>query len=557
MKPRLAEFEPVRLLVRTSRADDPVASLLRFLERTGRFHVDVAPSLRPDPHQVVLAIGGRPPDDEEVEPLERHLRAGGGLVVAGPALAAWSRSARFAELAGWSPGELSPATELRLQPAPGGPISDRIDPELRLHDRIFLGEPPPQEAVPLLSVPWHYGERVAVFSQPVGAGRCLFFGLGNEPESWGDPTLHRLLYRSLRLAAGLNPAPPVGVGLYGFGAIGREHAQSATAVEGLELRGVCDRSPARREQASRLFDVRTHASADGMLADPAVELVVVGVPPVLHARAVLECLAAGKHVVCEKPFALRLEEVERMLEAAAGAGRTLTVYQSRRWDPDFVALRHAVATGAIGHPFYMEAFIGGFGHPCSYWHSHEPISGGTIYDWGSHYFDWLLQLFSSPVTSVSARAHKRVWHDVSNADQVRVDLTFAEGEQASFLQSDVAAALKPKWYLLGTAGAAVGDWRRESVQARSWTGDLVEERLQPSEAPALVSLHRPDGEGGTHVEVLSLSPRESDGFYRNLADHLLLGEPLAVSPREAGRNVAVMEAATRSIAQGRPVEVRV
>jgi predicted dehydrogenase len=556
MKPGLGEFEPVRVLVRRSGADEPVADLLRFLERTGRLHVEVAAAVRPGPQQVVLVAGRTPPEDDELAVLERHLRDGGGLVVAGPAVAAWSRNARFAAMAGWSPGEPGPASELRLQPTPGGAISDRLGPELRLRDRIFLGEAP-AEAVPLLSVPWHYGVHVAVFSQPVGAGRCLFFGLGNEPESWSEPTLHRLLYRSLRVAAGMNPAPPLGVGLYGFGAIGREHAQSARAVEGLDLRGVCDRSAGRRDEASRLFDVRTHADGEGLLADPDVELVVVGVPPVLHAQVVLECLAAGKHVVCEKPFALRLEEVERMLAAAAETGRALTVYQSRRWDPDFVALRGAVSSGAIGTPFYMESFIGGFGHPCSYWHSHEPISGGTIYDWGSHYFDWLLQLFPSPVTTVSAAAQKRVWHDVTNSDQVRVDLSFAGGEQASFLQSDVAAALKPKWYLLGTAGAAVGDWRRESVRARSWTGDLVEERLQPSEAPALVSLHRPDGAGGTHVEVLSLSPREPDGFYRNLADHLMLGEPLAVTPQEAGRNVAVMEAAARSIALGGPVEVQV
>jgi predicted dehydrogenase len=373
-------------------------------------------------------------------------------------------------------------------------------------------------------------------------------GLGSEPATWANPVYHRLLQRCLRVAAGLHPPPPLGVGLYGFGSIAREHAEAAVNVEGLELRGVCDRSPARRTEAARLFDVPGHGHSSELLADPQVDLVVVGVPPALHSQAVLECLAAGKHVVCEKPFALRVEEVDRMLAAARDAGRLLTVYQSRRWDPDFVALHRAVRQGAIGRPFYMEAFIGGFGHPCSYWHSHEPVSGGTIYDWGSHYFDWLLQLFEGRVRSVSAVAHKRVWHDVTNADQVRVDLTFEGGEQASFLQSDVAAALKPKWYLLGTGGAAVGDWRVEAVRTRAWTGDLVEERLQPSEAPAVVSLHRPDGHGDVNVEVLALPLREPDAFYRNLADHLLLGEPLAVRPEEAGRNVAVMEAAARSIA---------
>ena len=554
----MAEFEPVRLLVWRTADGEPLEGLLRFLEATGRFRVEVGGRLRRGAHQVVLGVGRRAPEDAETAALEDHLQAGGGLLLAGSAVAGWLESRRLNALLGWAPGEAAPASELRLQPTPGGPISERLGEEIRLHDRIFLGDPPPADATPLLSVPWHFADRVAAFSRPAGAGRFVVCGLGSEPATWANPVYHRLLQRCLRVAAGLHPSPPLGVGLYGFGAIAREHAEAAVNVEGLELRGVCDRSPARRTEAARLFDVAVPAQSGELLADPKVDLVVVGVPPALHSQAVLECLAAGKHVVCEKPFALRVEEVDRMLAAARDAGRLLTVYQSRRWDPDFVALHRAVRQGAIGRPFYMEAFIGGFGHPCSYWHSHEPVSGGTIYDWGSHYFDWLLQLFRSPVTRVAAVAHKRVWHDVTNADQVRVDLTFEGGEQATFLQSDVAAALKPKWYLLGTGGAAVGDWRVEAVRARAWTGDLVEDRLQPSEAPAVVSLHRPDGHGDVNVEVLALPPREPDAFYRNLADHLLLGEPLAVRPEEAARNVAVMEAAARSIAaQGRPVQVEV
>jgi predicted dehydrogenase len=265
---------------------------------------------------------------------------------------------------------------------------------------------------------------------------------------------------------------------------------------------------------------------------------------------VVSALEAGKHVVCEKPFALSAADCDRMVAAAERAGRLLTVYQSRRWDSDFVAMRDAVAAGSIGEPFYMEAFIGGFSHPCSYWHSHEPISGGTIFDWGSHYFDWVLQLFPQRVSTVSAQQHKRVWHDVTNADQVRVDLLFEDGAQATFLQSDIAAALKPKWYVLGTAGALLGEWRLETVSSRTWTGDLVEERLAPSEAPARVIVQRPGPGGSTGREDLALPRRIENGFYRNLGDHLLAGEPLAVTAGQARRTVAVMEAATRSIAEG-------
>jgi scyllo-inositol 2-dehydrogenase (NADP+) len=219
-----------------------------------------------------------------------------------------------------------------------------------------------------------------------------------------------------------------------------------------------------------------------------------------------------------------------MIDMAASRRLVLTVFQSRRWDPDFIAMREVARSGSIGEPFYLESFIGGYDHPCDLWHSHEPISGGTIYDWGSHYFDWILQLFGETVRTVEAQAHKRVWHDVTNSDQVRVDLTFANGAQASFLQSDIAAARKPKWYLLGTEGAVVGDWADADV---------------PSDFPARLKVFRRTGE-----ELLSLPPRDENGFYRNLADHLQWDEPLAVTADEARRSVAVMEAATQSIARG-------
>ena len=509
---------------------------------------------RLDGFPVVLAASDDPLTESAAGALAEHRRQGGGLVVLHSTPAAWARTAAGSAVLGWAPGDDElPETELAIAVLPGSQITARLDPEILVRDRLPQAGGIPEGATALLEANWHFSRRPAGFA----LGRLVWLGLGGTGAAYADRNLQKLVHRALREAAGVEAGGPVGVGLYGYGAIGREHATSATSVEGFRLAAVCDRSEARLREAEDSFGVRTHGDAAELLADPEVGLVVVGVPPVAHADAVLESLAAGKHVVCEKPFALRAEEADRMMAAAQGSGLSLTVYQSRRWDPDYVALRRAVAQGAVGDPFYMEAFIGGFGHPCSYWHSHEPISGGTIYDWGSHYFDWVLNLFSETVVSVSAQAHKRVWLDVTNSDQVRVDLSFEGGKQATFLQSDIAAALKPKWYLLGTAGAIVGDWRQEAVRSRAWTGDLVEERLAPSEAPAQLSILRPGGAGESHREAVALPTREAHGFYRNLADHLQLGEPLAVTPEQSRRNVAVMEAAARSIAAGgRPVELK-
>jgi predicted dehydrogenase/type 1 glutamine amidotransferase len=527
--------------------------LLRALEATQHFHVDVATDPRafaPGEHRVLLAASDHHLHAGQATELTDYVRRGGGLVLLHGTLANWVETGELAELAGWAPTGPAPLTELVIRTDASHPLTQRLGPEITLTDELYLSEGPPSDAEVFLRTSWHFTGQVVAYERRFGAGRFLHIGLGHEPATYEDASFQKLMHRALLFAAGQDAAAPVGVGLIGYGAIARAHAASISTTSGLRLRGICEVSTERRELAAREWTVPTHASTEDLFDDPEVELVVVGTPPSTHSDVVLAALAAGKHVVCEKPFALRVQEADWMIDSAASRDRVLTVFQSRRWDPDFIAMRDVVRSGRIGEPFYMESFIGGFSHPCDYWHSHEPISGGTIYDWGSHYFDWVLQLFPDMVKSVSAVAHKRVWHDVTNSDQVRVDLIFEGGAQATFMQSDIAAALKPKWYLLGTRGAVVGEWRDETLTTRGPAGELVEERLAPADSPARVKVMRPADGGASHEEVLVLSRRDENGFYRNLADHLAWDEPLAVPADEARRTVAVMEAATHSIARG-------
>lgn len=499
---------------------------------------------------VLVLAGNRGLTAERVALLDGWLRAGGGLVTVGAIALASLASNRMPALAGWLPAGRAPLTEVMARSVAGHAVTARLDGEIPFPESILLADDPPPGASPILTVSWHFHDQALAFELAVGTGHWVHIGLGENQASLREPAFLQLLRRCVARAAGRPPAAPLGVGLLGYGAIGREHATAVEEVEGLRLVAVCDRAQERRDRARAAFDVHAHAELDDFLADSGVDLVVVGTPPNAHTAAVLSALAAGKHVVCDKPLALTSLDAASMIEAAAQANRVLTVYQNRRWDPDFVALRRAASAGEVGEPFYMESFIGGFSHPCQFWHSHEPVSGGTIYDWGSHYFDWILQLMPGRVIRVEAQAHKRVWHDVTNSDQVRVDLTLSGGRQALFLQSDIAAAIKPKWYLLGTSGSIVGDWRLETIKGRSWGGDLIEEALAPAESPAELTLFQPGSGGGVDRKRLALAPRRQHAFYRSLADHLLMDEPLTVRPEESLRAVAVMEAATRSIAQG-------
>jgi len=511
--------------------------LLKALEATHHFAIDVVTDGEVLPlrgAKVLLAASDHALQPGQALQLTDFVRAGGGVVLLHGTLAAWGESGDMSELARWTPSGPGPLTQLVVRPDPSHPLTSRLGSELKVHDELYFSEGPPAEASVLLRASWRFTEQVVAYERRVGDGHFVQLGLGHGPSTYELEGFQKLAQRTLMFAAGRTAAPSVGAGLIGYGAIAQAHAASIVATPGLSLAAVCDVSEERRGLAAREWSVRTHARIEDLLDDAAVGLVVVGTPPSIHADSVMAALRAGKHVVCEKPFAIRVEEVDRMIDAAAARDLVLTVFQSRRWDPDYLALREVVRSGRIGEAFYMESFIGGHDHPCDFWHSHEPISGGTIYDWGSHYFDWILQLFTDPVRTVSAHAHKLVWHDVTNSDQVRVDLAFAGGAQASFLQSDIAAAPKPKWYLLGTKGAVVAEWQAEDV---------------PADFPARVKVFRP-ADSGTHEELLALAPRDDHGFYRNLADHLAWDEALAVTAEQARRTVAVMEAASHSIARG-------
>ena len=164
-----------------------------------------------------------------------------------------------------------------------------------------------------------------------------------------------------------------------------------------------------------------------------------------------------------------------------------------------------------------------------------------------------LQLIPDTVVSVRGVEHKRVWHDVTNADQSSVYLRFASGQEAEFMHSDIAAAMKPKWYILGTQGAIVGHWRQETVKTRRWSGDLIEERLAPSEALPDLYVYTREMSGVIHEQHLMLPEAPLYAFHRNLANHLHCDEPLAVPPEQSRRNIAIMEAAKRSAEGGSEV----
>ena len=479
----------------------------------------------------------------EQEGLLASAATGTRILLAGPTLEHLDPGGPLAEASGVLPGRVTPEHDVRVRcgthpTALFPPRGSHVD----VRDRVLLVDKVADDVELLLEVDVGLERHpVATYRPATGIGTWT---LGADQAS---STCQRLLWGVLSRMNERPEAPDVRVALLGYGAIGHEHNRAVAAVDGLALSLVCDRAPDRLDVARRVApDARTTADPEAVLADDGTDLVVISTPPNTHAAWALRALEAGKHVVIEKPFALTTADADEVLNQAAERGLLAVVYQNRRADPDHLALRRLVTAGRIGEVFHLETFIGGYGHPCNYWHSDEVVSGGAIYDWGAHVLDQILDLMPEPIEHVTAAEHKRTWHDVTNADHSRVTLRFASGAEAEFVHSDLAAALKPRWYVLGTRGAVVGHWRTERVLSRTEIGTLAEDVLAPADAPPRLTLHHPDGS----ITELATPPGPAYAFHQELADYLRTGLPMTVTGAQSRRVVAVLEAARQSARSG-------
>lgn len=310
--------------------------------------------------------------------------------------------------------------------------------------------------------------------------------------------------------------------------MGKRHGEWIEATEGFELVGVCDINPERLEAAKRDFSqVKTFSSLEQMLEELEFGLAVIVTPHDTHAPLALKCIEAGKHVVVEKPMCITADEATRMIEAAKRKGVLLTVFQNRRWDGDFLAIKEVVDSSAIGKVFRVEMFLGRYGKSKDWWRSDKEKSGGLFFDWGAHMLDWLLNIVRSKVKGVVGYSHKLVWHELSIEDDVGAMIYFEDGTVAEVRISTISALTKPRWMIWGTKGAVV------------------------STSPDDIRLLRVEESGNVKEERVEPKPSDWGAFYHNLSAHLLRGEELAVKPKESRRTIAIMEAAMRSARTGK------
>lgn len=205
---------------------------------------------------------------------------------------------------------------------------------------------------------------------------------------------------------------PLRIGLIGAGMIGRLRARAVDQVPGLRLVAVADQQVdlARAVTAGRP-DVRLLTDGMALANEPDIDAVIVATPPNSHRRLGTACLAAGKHVLCEKPLAPTPEDAEALVRAADDAGVQLATGFNLRYTRAALLARRLLDAGAIGTLDHIRAF---HGHPGGQEFTHDWVfdrrvtGGGALMDNGIHLID-LTQWFLGGVASVTGFATHRVW----------------------------------------------------------------------------------------------------------------------------------------------------
>lgn len=316
----------------------------------------------------------------------------------------------------------------------------------------------------------------------------------------------------------------LGVGLVGYGLGGRVfHAPFVQYTDGLELRSVVSAKPAKVH--ADLPEVSVVPAIEQLLADDAIDLVIVSSPDELHARHAIAALQAGKHVVLDKPFATNLADARRVADAADQAKRLLTVFHNRRWDADFLTLQRLLAEGTLGRIVHFESHFDRWRPEVSdIWK--EAREGGSWFDLGPHLVDQTLRLFGMPLAITADLAALR--DDAPAPDWFHAILHYRD-MRATLHSSKLSADHRLRFAVHGTAAS----WIKHGMD---------------NQEPAIAGGRRPGDEGlGLDAESGILTtrvPRQATRIVPNeLGDYGIFWRSLVLALRGSGPNpVPVAEA---------------
>ncbi len=343
-----------------------------------------------------------------------------------------------------------------------------------------------------------------------------------------------------------DPSEPIGVAVLGYGLAGQVfHAPLVAATPDLALKAIVSSRP----EAVRADwpEVEVLPDLDTALARDDIRLIVIATPDALHAPQAKAALAAGRHVVVDKPFALTLAEAEDVAAAARGAPGLLAVFQNRRWDADFLTLRRLIDEGALGEVVQFESHYDRF-RPTVVDRWKEKPGAGVWQDLGPHLVDQALQLFGPPLGVYADLAGQKPGAPV--ADYAHVLLRY-ERLRVILHAGQIVHDPSLRYVVHGTGGSFIkhGLDAQEGQSKAGLRPGAADWGVDPS--PGVLARQT---EGGGVVRA-PVAPERGDypRFYAELRDAIRSGSEPPVTADQALMVMRVLDAGHRSAAERREV----
>lgn len=336
------------------------------------------------------------------------------------------------------------------------------------------------------------------------------------------------------------------IGIIGYGGMGGWHVDKLNTLPEPELAGIWDIREVRRDKA-RERGIFVYESLEALLADKAVDMVLIATPNDCHKPLAIQAMEAGKHVICEKPVTMSSQDLQEMIDASQRTGKFLTVHQNRRWDEDFLTVKKILAEGNLGPIFRIESRVqGAHGIPGD-WRALPEHGGGMILDWGVHLLDQALLLY--PEAKLNT-----VYASVSNVTNTLVDdgffteLGFDNGVKMWVEVGTSNFIELPRWVVEGTDGTAVIEDFKRNGKIVCAHGEDDKDVIPVVTAAGLTKTMAPRRE--ETIKTLPLPKVESDvrDFYRNVIAHLNGEADRLIKLPQVVRVMRLMEAIKESAA---------
>lgn len=242
------------------------------------------------------------------------------------------------------------------------------------------------------------------------------------------------------------------VGLVGYGYASKTfHAPLIAGTPGLELAAVVSSDAGKVHADWPALPVVSEPQA--LFNDPSLDLIVIPTPNDTHYPLAQQALAAGKHVVVDKPFTVTLSQARALQQQAQQRGLLLSVFHNRRWDSDFLTLKTLLQEGSLGDVAYFESHFDRFRPQVRQrWREQGGAGSGIWYDLGPHLIDQALQLFGKPQTLFVDLGQLRPGSQ--SVDYFHALLQYGK-RRVVLHASMLAAAEGPRYIVHGTQGSYI------------------------------------------------------------------------------------------------------